>query len=140
MFDINVRSRPLCNVLLRNIFLPFSPPAHKTKILFVAVCTIPTSLLLNDEWWINRACITDSMKFPIELFSACSLFSSFAMSKDFHWRFTGSLVVFPTRILTFWISMMERIDLESKTDIKNFQQGIAKLEILDKYTPSICVG
>ena len=36
--------------------------------------------------------------------------------------------------------MMERIDLESKTDIKNFQQGIAKLEILDKYTPSICVG
>ena len=36
--------------------------------------------------------------------------------------------------------MMERIDLESKTDIKNFQQGIAKLEILDKYTPSICAG
>ena len=36
--------------------------------------------------------------------------------------------------------MMERIDLESKTDIKNFQQGNAKLEILDKYTPSIYVG
>ena len=36
--------------------------------------------------------------------------------------------------------MMERIDLESKTDIKNFQQGNAKLEILDKYTPYICAG
>ena len=36
--------------------------------------------------------------------------------------------------------MMERIDLESKTDIKNFQQGNAKLEILNKYTPFICAG
>lgn len=36
--------------------------------------------------------------------------------------------------------MMERIDLESKTDIKNFQQGNVKLEIVDKYTPSICAG
>ena len=57
--------------------------------------------------------------------------------------------------------MMERIDLESKTDIKYFQQGNAKLEILErfndlhlfrfhiyrmknnqcsKYTPSIYVG
>ena len=128
-----------CAMFHRRIFCFFS--TRTTLILFVVVvCTTNYSDYDYDEWWINRACITDSMKFPIELFSACSLFSSFAMSKDFHWRFTGSLVVFPTRILTFWISMMERIDLESKTDIKNFQQGIAKLEILDKYTPSICVG
>ena len=36
--------------------------------------------------------------------------------------------------------MMERIDLESITDIKSLQQGNAKLEIVDKYTPSICAG
>ena len=29
--------------------------------------------------------------------------------------------------------MMERIDLESKTDIKYFQQGNAKLEILERF-------
>ena len=129
MFDINVRSRPLCNVLLRNIFLPFSPPAHKTKILFVAVCTIPTSLLLNDEWWINRACITDSMKFPIELFSAFnSLFSSFSLhfsclcffvkkiSLTFCWQFS----CVSNQDIDFLISITKH-ELKVKTDIMNFE-------------------
>jgi len=73
-------------ILYLEIFLPAPTPSLILSLLWWSVwptSTFTTTIATDDyddEWWINRACITDSMKFPIELFSAFnSLFSFFSL-------------------------------------------------------------
>ena len=124
-----------CAILYLKIFLTFSTRTHSiANTLFVVVVGMTNFYFYymsatddyDDEWWINRACITDSMKFPIELFSAFdSLFSSFSplflvfvkkISLTFCWQFS----CVSNQDIDFLISITKH-ELKVKTDIMNFE-------------------
>ena len=135
-------------ILYLEIFLPAPTPSLILSLLWWSVwptSTFTTTIATDDyddEWWINRACITDSMKFPIELFSAFnSLFSSFSLhfsclcffvkkiSLTFYWQ----LSCVSNQDIDFLISITE-YRLKVKTDIMNFEWGYVKFKIVeDKY-------
>ena len=109
--------------IVQNAFKIFFSFSSTRTTIFSFMCT---RNYYNDEWWINRACITDSMKFPIELFSAFdSLFSSFSplflvfvkkISLTFCWQFS----CVSNQDIDFLISITKH-ELKVKTDIMNFE-------------------